>query len=411
MHFIYRIIVNGGLQIHLMPRMNGISCRLLQLFPSGHRRFGKGMTRIGGRMPESTENGERWAMDKKNRIDGRRAGPMRLRRVGLLLAVVLIGFAAGCASLRELSGQSATGAGSAGSAAGSANAVFATATSAPPRGERLKASSADAAGAAASDAAGFAAPDPAGSSVFAAEWAGERKIIYSAEVVMEVEDFDRAQTELDNLIALSGGYLLHFNDSRNVREIGGQFTIKVPSDGFKSFLGELEKLKKGNDFRRNVRGEDVTEEYVDLAARLRAKEAVEARLLELMKQATEAKDLLSFSNELARVQEEIEKLKGKIRYINENVAYSTVSLRMYQVIEDDFQRPGDDPLLSRIGEAFVDGVQGVIRFLGDVLVFLAGALPVLALVAIAAAPAAWGIRRSLQKRRAKRQAGDNPPAA
>lgn len=236
-----------------------------------------------------------------------------------------------------------------------------------------------------------------------------RKIIYSAEVTMEVADFDRTRDELDRLVAEAGGYMLHFSDSRSVSRINGHFTMKVPSDGFRSFLDQLETMKKGNEFRKNVRGEDVTEEYVDLDARLGAKEAVEARLLDLMKQANEAHDLLAFSNELARVQEEIESLKGRMRYINENVAYSTVELHMYQVIEGGVRRPGDDGLQSRLGRALVGSTEGVIRFLGDFLVFLVGALPVLILLAIMAVPVLFLVRQLRKKRKSDRTWG--PPSA
>lgn len=344
------------------------------------------------------------------------SGRFRARRTALLVAAMLwagVALAAGCGAVRNAAERPAAGAAPSRTADGAAGVAFADAAGkggAADTGDNLRA---DGNGSAVSVSAGFS-PDgssssAAGVSIVTAEPTGQRKIIYSADVDMAVEDFDRARDELEGLVARSGGYLLHFSDSRNVREIGGNFTIKVPADGFRPFLAELEKLKKGREFRRSVRGEDVTEEYVDLSARLRAKEAVEARLLELMKQAAEAKDLLEFSNALARVQEDIEALKGKIRYINENAAYSTVELYMYQVIEDGIRRPGDDALLSRIGSAFVDGAQGVIRFLGDCLVFLAGALPVLVLVAAAAAPGAWIARNALKKRRVRRQAGENPP--
>lgn len=229
----------------------------------------------------------------------------------------------------------------------------------------------------------------------------DRKIIYSAHVVMEVEDFAKAKAELDDLLALAGGYPLHFSDIKNNREIGRSFTLKVPADRFQSFLENLETLKKGNEFRSNVRGQDVTEEFVDLTSRLKAKEAVEERLLELMKQATQAKDLLEFSNELARVQEEIESYKGRIRYINENVAYATVELRMVEVIDKGVRRPGDDRLSSRLADALVQSTERVLRFLGDVTVFLAAALPVLPVVAIAGIPVWLGVRAIRKKRAAK----------
>jgi len=318
----------------------------------------------------------------------------RFRYAAFLFAVMLFAaFTTGCGSAGSNSADTAASGGSYSGSASSASAQFmSTSSSAGYTGETL----------ALADTG--TVPEAGIVPGTATQQAEVRKIIYSADVVMEVEDFGKAQTELDNLVVLSGGYMLHFSDSRNDREIGGNFTIKVPSDGFRSFLKQLETLKKGNEFRRSVRGQDVTEEFVDLSSRLKAKEAVEARLLELMKQATEARDLLEFSNELARVQEDIESYKGKIRYINENVAYSTVSLRMYEVIDDGIRRPGDDSLPARIAGAFVSGGKAVLRFVSDALVILAAALPALVLIAAFGVPVWWFVRRYLKKRAGKASA-------
>lgn len=326
---------------------------------------------------------------------------MGTRLVALLAAALLAaGLLAGCGAARHDGAAERLSSG-----AGQATAMKSAAGVRPTSGTgdsgvgwnlTVAAEEADA-GAPVSPSSGVAA----GTS--AADPAVGRKIIYSASVDMEVADFDEAQAELLRLVEQAGGYMLHFSDRRTVRQVGGHFTMKVPADGFQSFLKDLESLKKGSEFRRSVRGEDVTEEFVDLSARLRAKEAVEARLLELMQQATEAKDLLEYSNELARVQEEIESYKGRIRYINENVAYSTVELHMYEVIDEGIRRPGDDKLAARAADAIVKSTEGVIRFLGDLLVFFAAALPVLALIALAGVPA-WLAARRLWAKHGKRAA-------
>jgi chromosome segregation ATPase len=74
-----------------------------------------------------------------------------------------------------------------------------------------------------------------------------------------------------------------------------------------------------------IQGNDVSEEMVDLDARLKAKQATEARLLDLMKQAKEANDLIAIANRLDEVQSEIEQIKGRIQYLNNQVDYSTVT--------------------------------------------------------------------------------------
>ncbi len=76
--------------------------------------------------------------------------------------------------------------------------------------------------------------------------------------------------------------------------------------------------------QRNVSGSDVSEEYVDLESRLKSKRTVESRLLEFMQKATTTEDLLKISSDLARVQEEIEQITGRIKYLDNQVDYSTI---------------------------------------------------------------------------------------
>ncbi|TVY00573.1 DUF4349 domain-containing protein [Cohnella terricola] len=215
-----------------------------------------------------------------------------------------------------------------------------------------------------------------------------RKVIYRAELVMKVERFKTAEEQLMNLIHLSGAFVLQFSDSRNEDEVGATYVIKVPSEGFSSFLEKLQKIESLK-FEREVNGNDVTEEYVDLDARLNAKKTVEARLLSFMDKATKTDDLLKYSNQLAQVQEEIEQIKGRIRYLDQNVTFSTVNLRLYQSsgIELVKNKPQDEKAFGqRLGDA-LSGSAKVLRQFGEwLLVIIAALLPVLAVVAVIGLP-------------------------
>lgn len=240
----------------------------------------------------------------------------------------------------------------------------------------------------------------------AAFGAVDRKLIYSANVSMQVKDYAEAQTRLLDLTALSGGYVLSFEDTQSRYDLGGYFVLKIPSGGFHSFLADLEELKEKN-FHRNVRANDVSEEYVDLTARLKAKQAVEERLLRFMQDAANTQDLLQVSAELARVQEEIETLKGRMRYLDEHVAYSTVELRMSERLvpeEDEEERPA---VLQRAGKAIAGSSEGVVRFFEGVLVFVAGALPVLLALGIIAVPAVYAWRRRRRRGEQRKQIDHN----
>jgi uncharacterized lipoprotein YehR (DUF1307 family) len=224
-----------------------------------------------------------------------------------------------------------------------------------------------------------------------------QKIIYTATLSMQVDELASAATSLRNAIHQSGGYLLQFQDTKHEGEIGSSYTIKVPAAGFMSFIDRIEQIKH-NEFERNIGGKDVSEEYVDLESRLKAKQLVEARLLTMMDKATKADDLLKFSQQLSGVQEEIERIKGRVRYLDNNVAFSTVELRMYQTNQTLKNKSLEQPHLGgRMSDALVNSTKVVWDAINLLLVVLAGALPVLAILAVILIPSIWLYRRRKEK--------------
>lgn len=243
-----------------------------------------------------------------------------------------------------------------------------------------------------------------------------RQVIYRANLVMKVEKFADAQEQLLNVIHQSNAYVLQFSDSRSSDEIGATYVIKVPSEGFSSFLERMGKIKN-LDFTQEVQGTDVTEEFVDLAARLKAKQTVEARLLAFMDKATKTDDLIRFSNELGSVQQEIEQIKGRQRYLEQNVAFSTINLRLYER-SGTLEALEDEEEAKNFGERIADAFQGstkALRQFGEgTLVVLAAMLPIIVVLAIVAVPAFVIIRKRKALRteasKEKRKAWNTPSA-
>lgn len=221
-----------------------------------------------------------------------------------------------------------------------------------------------------------------------------RKMIYTANVTMKVESFAEGEERVANAIFQTGGYIVQFADSQTNGRAGSTYVIKVPSSGFSSFLDELKQIPHLS-FERQMEGNDVSEEYVDLEARLKANEALEARLLSFMDKATNSDDLVHISNEVARVQQTIEQIKGRMRYLDQNVAYSTVNLRLYEGAQEaEFEENEGASLGERLSAA-MEGSARVLRAVGEsLLTFLAALLPVLLVIAIVAVPAFFVVRRS-----------------
>lgn len=241
-----------------------------------------------------------------------------------------------------------------------------------------------------------------------------KKLIYRANVVMEVKDYGYAQSEIRNLVAISGGYIVEFTENQSKHEQGGTIILKVPSSGFSSFLDRMEKLEH-ESLQRSMQGQDVSEEYVDLESRLKVKQAMESRYLQFLKEATKSSQMVEFANELERIQTEIEQIRGRMRYIDQNVAYSTIEIRLYQPEEKqaNLSAKGAEPLGQRAWNALDGSLKAISAVFQWLVVILSGAMPILLLLGLIAAPIWIVHRKRLMKAREyrlQRKNTVNPPA-
>lgn len=112
---------------------------------------------------------------------------------------------------------------------------------------------------------------------------------------------------------------------------------------------------------------------------MKAKQLMEAQYTEFMKKATKSTDLVAFANELGSIQESIEQIKGRMRYINQNVSFSTVELRVYQTDESIAvkEKKEQGPLLERASDALNGSLNALSVMFQWIVVILAGALPIL----------------------------------
>ncbi|WP_438446305.1 DUF4349 domain-containing protein [Gorillibacterium sp. sgz5001074] len=317
------------------------------------------------------------------------------RLMPVLLAVLLL--AAGCSAANDeaKSGEAADAvAPQAGAAAAKSEVAGASSTSADAKGQ--------ASGAAQTQEkllAGAAAPGMTPLAGAADAEGLNRKLIYKANLTMKVKDYTKAQADIRDLTSQAGGYVLQFTENSSTKEQGGHFVLKIPSSGFSSFLKELEKIPHTSP-QRNMQTQDVSEEYVDLEARLKAKQVLEARYLEFMQKASKTDELVAFTNELGKIQEEIERIKGRMRYIDQNVAFSTVEIRLYQPDGVLAETPdeGDGGVLDRAGHAMAVSLRFLSTFAQGLFVTVAAVLPVGAVAVLIGIPVWMGLRRARTKR-------------
>jgi Domain of unknown function (DUF4349) len=153
-------------------------------------------------------------------------------------------------------------------------------------------------------------------------------VIKSATVTLEVEE-DELQETLQNATSSAekyGGFVVSTSVSEDEDDPTGSIVVRVPAPRFGDALADLESL--GTVASETVSGQDVTQEFIDLEARLRNYTAQETVLLRLMDRAQSVSDTIRVQNELQRVQLEIERLRGRITYLEDQTSMSTIELRV-----------------------------------------------------------------------------------
>jgi Domain of unknown function (DUF4349) len=142
-------------------------------------------------------------------------------------------------------------------------------------------------------------------------------LIYTAEFTMAVFEVSVSVTQIEDIGREVGGFLSRRDDMA--------ITIRVPANRFDEVVKRIEKV--GDVLNRNVSAQDVTEEFADLEVRLRNARAIRDRLEQLLVKATKVEESLQIERELGRVAGEIERIEGKMKFLRDRAAYSTITVR------------------------------------------------------------------------------------
>ena len=144
-----------------------------------------------------------------------------------------------------------------------------------------------------------------------------RMIIYTAQFVLNVYDREEASKKVVELAREAGGYI-----STQTNEA---VEIRIPASSFVKVTGALPEI--GRVIQKDIRARDVTEQFTDLKLRIAAKRKYLESLQKLLEKAQEAKAMLEIQREVGKVVEEIESLEGRLRYLADHIAFSTISVR------------------------------------------------------------------------------------
>ncbi len=240
------------------------------------------------------------------------------------------------------------------------------------------------------------------------------RVIKTAHVRLEVENFPEVHRQVLVLVEVAGGYVedaqTWINEVRTmdgtVERRGGTLRLRVPAERFARVLADVQAL--GTVRYEQISSQDVTQEYIDLSARLVSLETEEQALRVLLGQARSIQEILQVRDVLNGVRGEIERIKGTLRYWDRAVAMSTIVVELFEPVEEPpppVPPTGWERFLRRLQEALVGSVTATVRFLEGFVVFLVGLTPLFVLLF-----AAWAGYRYLTRRRAAPRAGPPGPS-
>ncbi len=188
------------------------------------------------------------------------------------------------------------------------------------------------------------APSPeffnSGDGNFAGEGAlqfAERQIISTGSISVEVEGVQEAINRVKVVAENFGGFVERLSSFGNDDRQSASMTVRVPQAQFEAALDQIRLL--GVVQSENIGSDDVSEQFIDLEARLKSALREEDSLLSLLSRSLNISDIISIERELARVRSTIEQLQGQLNFLERRVDLSTIFIELFPPEEDRVQPP------------------------------------------------------------------------
>lgn len=159
----------------------------------------------------------------------------------------------------------------------------------------------------------------------------DRKIIKEGEIYFESSNFAETRKQIDKAIEKYEAYISKEDEHTYDERIVQSMVIRVPAENFDKLVTEISKGTKKFETKR-IEVKDVTEEYFDIETRLKVKKETENRYRELLTQAKTVKDILEIEKQIGELRAEIESIEGRLRYLQDRISYSTLTVDFYERI-------------------------------------------------------------------------------
>lgn len=237
----------------------------------------------------------------------------------------------------------------------------------------------------------------------------DRKILRDATLTLEVGVPAEVQRKITSIAESLGGFVV--TSESKLQQIGDakqelvvDLVIRVPANQFGAAVDQIRNT--GNRvIQEKMTGQDVTEEFIDLEARLKTQKALESQFLEIMKQATKVSDALEVQRQIAEVRTEIERLEGRKRFLENRASLSTITVHLQSPTAIAVNTSGFG---RNIREAVADSIELAFEIVLFLIRFVIVMIPILILVIL---PGWFLARFALRRARKMKFRGDPPETA
>ncbi len=161
------------------------------------------------------------------------------------------------------------------------------------------------------------------------EKVSEQKIIKNGRMRFETQDLTKTSERIYSAVKKYQGQIQTDSEGKDYNAVTRTMVVRVPNENFENLVRDVSSGISYFD-EKEISSQDVTEEFIDLEARLKAKKELENRYMELLKRAVKVSEILEIEKELVAVREEIEVKQGQLNYMQNRIAMSTLEIRFYK---------------------------------------------------------------------------------
>ncbi len=230
----------------------------------------------------------------------------------------------------------------------------------------------------------------------------DRLVIKNATLSMAVDDPSKSMENISRMAEAMGGFVVNADMYQQTLDNGSKvpqvsMTIRVPVERLAEALTTIKTETTQPIISENESSQDVTAEYTDLNSRLVNAQAAEKQLQQIMDSAVKTEDVLSVYSQLVSVREQIELIKGQMKYYEQSAALSSISVQLFanaamQPITIAGWQPGG--VAKQALQSLIHALQSLTNFAIRAVILY---VPVLLIIFVPIALIIWGIRALVRK--------------